>query len=74
MEQDLTQPAIIIVWSFTGCDEMGDYFVTEADTIIGILSHGVASGSEITPCNKIDKPLVIYRFMGIVMTSISTLR
>ena len=23
------------------------------------LSHGVASGSEITPCNKIDKPLVV---------------
>ena len=24
----------------------------------------VASVSEITPCNKIDKPLVIYRFSG----------
>ena len=23
------------------------------------LSHDVASGSEITPCNKIDKPLVV---------------
>ena len=33
------------------------------------LSHGVASGSEITPCNKIDKPLVVYRFSGNVMTS-----
>ena len=38
MEQDLTQPAIIIVRNdFTGCDEMGGYFVTEADTIIGIV-------------------------------------
>ena len=27
-----------------------------------ILSYDVASGSEITPCNKIDKPLVAYRF------------
>ena len=35
------------------------------------LSYDVASGSEITPCNKIDKPLVVYRFTGIVMTSIS---
>ena len=27
-----------------------------------VLSYDVASGSEITPCNKIDKPLVVYRF------------
>ena len=38
------------------------------------LSYEVASGSEITPCNKIDKPLVVYRFTGNVMTSITTLR
>ena len=38
------------------------------------LSHDVASGSEITPCNKIDKPPVVYRFTGNVMTSIITLR
>ena len=38
------------------------------------LSHDVASGSEITPCNKICKPLVVYRFSGNVMTSIATLR
>ena len=37
------------------------------------LSHVVASGSEIMPCNKIDKPLVVYRFSGNVMTSIITL-
>ena len=39
-----------------------------------LLSYGVASGSEITPCNKICKPLVVYRFSGNVMTSITTLR
>ena len=39
-----------------------------------ILSYDVASGSEITPCNKNDKPLVVYRFTGNVMTSITTLR
>ena len=33
------------------------------------LSYDVAS----TPCNKIDKPIVVYRFSGNVMTSISTL-
>ena len=31
------------------------------------LSYDVASGSEIKPCNKIDKPLVIHRFRGNVM-------
>ena len=36
------------------------------------LSYDVASGSEITPCDKIDKPLVVYRFTGNVMTSITT--
>ena len=36
--------------------------------------HMDASGSEITPCNKIDKPPVVYRFSGNVMTSITTLR
>ena len=36
------------------------------------LSYDVASGSEITPCNKIDKPLVDYRFTGNVMTSIKS--
>ena len=39
-----------------------------------ILSYDVASGSEITLCNKIDQPLVVYRFTGNVMTSITTLR
>ena len=39
-----------------------------------IYHYDVASGSEITPCNKIDKQLVVYRFTGSVMTSITTLR
>ena len=38
------------------------------------LSYDVASGSEIMPCNKIDKPLVVYSFRGNVMKSITTLR
>ena len=37
------------------------------------LSHDVVSESDITPCNKICKPLVVYRFTGNVMTSIITL-
>ena len=32
--------------------------------LVYILSYDVASGSEIMPCNKIDKPLVVYRFSG----------
>ena len=38
------------------------------------LSYDVVSESEVTPCNKIDKPLVVYRFTGNVMTSKTTLR
>ena len=38
------------------------------------LSYDGASEGEITPCNKIDKPLVVYRFTRNVMTSITTLR
>ena len=34
------------------------------------LSYDVASESDITPCNKINTPLVVYRFTGNVMTSI----
>ena len=40
------------------------------DTILSyypILSYDVASGSDITPCNKIYKPLVVYQFTGKVM-------
>ena len=35
------------------------------------LSYDVEPGSEIKPCIKIDKPLVVYRFTGNVMTSIT---
>ena len=38
-----------------------------------LLSFYLASWSEITSCNKIDKTLVVYRFSGNVMTSITTL-
>ena len=29
-----------------------------------MISYDVTSESEITPCIKIDKPLVVYRFCG----------
>ena len=29
------------------------------------LSHDVASGSDISPCNKLDKSLVVYRFRNV---------
>ena len=31
------------------------------------LSYDIASGSEITSCIKMDKPLVVYRLLGNVM-------
>ena len=37
------------------------------------LSYDITSGREIMPCNKINKPLVLYRFSGNVMTSITLL-
>ena len=47
--------------------------VTYGVNFYEFLSYDVASGSEITPCNKIDKLLVVYRSLGNVMTSITTL-
>ena len=38
-----------------------------------ILSYAGASGSEMTPGNKLHKPLVVDRFFGNIMTSITTL-
>ena len=38
MEQDCTQFAIpILCHDSSGCDEMGDYFATGADTLIDIV-------------------------------------
>ena len=42
--------------------------------LITSLSHDAASASDIMPCNKIDKPLVVYRFSGNAKTSNITLR
>ena len=38
------------------------------------LLYDIASGSEVTPCNKVNKPQVVYRFWDNVLTSIKTLR
>ena len=54
-------------------DTLANFPPFTTDVIYYILSHDVASGSEITPSNKIDKPLVVYRFSGNVMASITTL-
>ena len=55
-------------------EEKSPKFPLFATIALDYLSYDVASGSEITPCNKICKPLVVYRFTGNVMTSITTLR
>ena len=44
-----------------------------AKTGENLLSYDNASGSEIKPYNKIDKPIVVYRFSGNIMTSITML-
>ena len=53
------------------CNLISIFVIGSLDSI---LSYDVAFGSEITPCNKIDKPLVVYRFSGNVMVSITTFR
>ena len=55
---------------FIDCEHELDRDLFEENT----LSYDVASGIDITPGNKIDKPLVAYRFSENVMTSITTLR
>ena len=40
------------------------YNVTKNCKPYPFLSHDVTSESDITPCIKIDKPLVVYRFTG----------
>ena len=40
---------------------------TDHDMVI-YLQYNEVSGSVITPCNKIDKPLMVYRFTGNVMS------
>ena len=37
------------------------------------LSYDISSGRDITPCNEIYTPLVVYRFSGNFMTSITML-
>ena len=39
-------------------------FLHEIMLNIKNLSYDVASGNEISVCNKIDKPLVVYKFTG----------
>ena len=37
MKQGLSQFSVLVLCdNFTGCDEMGDYFSSEADTIIDV--------------------------------------
>ena len=50
------------------------FLLNNEQTLDHFLSYDVAAGSEIMPSNKICKLLVVYRFSGNVMTSITTLR
>ena len=55
---DVTNPR-----SFEFCARM--YLVS----IFFLLPHDIASWSDITSCNKIDKPLVVYRFFKVLKCS-----
>ena len=68
MKKQFLIPIMGILLNMKTCGFIYDYIDQKHD-----LSYDVASGSEITPCNKIDKPLVVYRFTGNVMMSITTL-
>ena len=66
-----------ISWSYSLCFVVTIITVIAGDYVINctlILSYDFASGSEITPCNKIVKPLLVFRLSGVVMTPITTLR
>ena len=82
----LVQLLLLVYWvdAFLECDMMAqmlnfkvhwNYFevLTWIEIMYPFLSHNVVSGRYITLCNKIDKPLVVYRFSGSIMTSIITL-
>ena len=64
----------------TGPDPLANHKATKPAFNVGPSSARqqnaikMASGSDITLCNKIDKPLVVNRFSGSVMTSSITLR
>ena len=47
--------------------------IIRINTINQNIVYHMTAGSEIAPCNKICKPLVVYRFSGNVMTSIKVL-
>ena len=57
------------------CEESPQFYYQDRQTLQGPVGSGnyntllydVASGSEITPYIKIDKPLVVYRFSGNIM-------
>ena len=42
-------------------------FVKMSESLSKYLSYGVTSGSELKSCIKIDKPLVVNRFLGDVI-------
>ena len=42
------------------------------ETITDTYDASVASGNDITPCNKFDRPLVVDRFSETTMTPITT--
>ena len=63
----IAKPVLIRTQYFGSKEQMMHIIFDKSYPYIN-LSHDVKYGSEITPCNKIDQHLVVYRSMGNVMT------
>ena len=59
--------------SQVNCTTAMPYFKSSHDVMSGG-GGGGEGGFELTPCNKIDKQLVVFRLSGNVMTSIPMLQ
>ena len=70
--QNLNQNPRTLLPKFYGlyCYQVSKLSIISDVRLNRYLSYDVASVSEIMPFNKIDKPLVVYRFTGNVMMSI----
>ena len=62
-----------LMWMTNVNPKPDDLYDNDQNHVLSFLSHNIMSVTEITPCNKIYKPLVVYRLSGNVMMSITTL-
>ena len=66
--QTKTHKVMAILIFISGINKTSKYFKANKNSS----SHDVVSGSDKTPCNRMNKPLVVYRFSGMVVMSSTT--